>query len=314
MRAAIALTGCVLLLLAACAPEKQETTTHGNLHVLIAESIAPPMIEEVEAFAALNEKNGAHLTYTLLSTDAAIQRLIQDTARFVIATRSMTESERGSIPQVDGFELNEIVLAYDAIAVVVNEKNPVGELTTEELTKVLSGAITRWEQLGRSKAMKGTIDLVLQDSSDVSMFVEARLMAGATVRKDVKHTTSSPGTLTSVAEDRNSLGLVGIAWIDSARGSVKSLKVAETRRTDDTTFQIAPEAFGKSYSTHPAHIYRSYYPLKRTIYLYTFGRLGSLVTGFGTYIAGNDGQRLLLNRNIVPGTRPVKLKAPPESI
>jgi hypothetical protein len=103
---------------------------------------------------------------------------------------------------------------------------------------------------------------------------------------------------------------VGINWIDSARVAAKSLKLAETRQTTDTTHRVAPEAFGQYYSIHPAHIYRTYYPLKRSIYIYTYAHLGSIAGGFGTFIAGKDGQRLFLDRNIVPGTQPIRLRAP----
>lgn len=293
-----------------CTPEKSETTTRGHLQVLIAESIAPPMVEQVEQFVNIYSKNGAQLSYTLMSTNDAIRHLISDTARFIVTTRPLTAAERARVPVIEDYNLNGILVAYDGIAVVVHHKNPVEQMTTAEITKVLSGEITRWEQLSRSKGMKGAIDLLYQDSSDVSSFVDERLLYGQPVRKTVRRTGSSLETLRALADRPLSLGLVGTSWIDSARVPAKSLEVAETRQTTDTTFRVAPEAFGKYYSTHPAHIYRSYYPLKRAIYIYTFGLVGSIASGFGTFVSNKDGQRLLLKRSIVPGTQPIRLKAP----
>ncbi len=43
--------------------------------------------------------------------------------------------------------------------------------------------------------------------------------------------------------------------------------------------------------------------MKRAIYVYTFCPVGSLATGLNSYVATADGQRLLLNRKIVPGIR-----------
>lgn len=295
-----------------CTPEKTETTTRGRLHVLIAESIAPPMIEQTQQFQSIYAKNGAELSYAVMSTDDAIRHLISDTARFVVTTRRLTAGERNRLPRIDDFNFNEILVAYDAIAVVVHHKNPMEEITTGELVKVLTGEIKRWEQLSRVKGMKGQIQLLYQDSSDVSMFVADRLLSGSALRKDVIRTRTSLETLRSVVERPLSLGLVGTSWIDSARVPAKALEVAETRRIEaaDTTYRLAPESFGKYYSTHPAHIYRSYYPLKRAIYICTYGPVGSIASGFGTFVANKDGQRLLLNRGMVPGTQPIRLKPP----
>ena len=310
MKTSTALTLLALLAFSGCTPEKPETTTRGHLQVLIAESIAPPMVEQVEQFVNIYSKNGAQLSYTLMSSNDAIKHLVSDTARFIITTRPLTAAERARVPVIEDFNLYGILVAYDGIAIVVHHKNPVEEISTTEITKVLTGEIKRWEQLSRSKGMKGLIEVLYQDSSDVSSFAADRLLYGKPVRKDVRRTGSSLETLRSVVDRPLSLGLVGTSWIDSARVPAKSLEVAETRQTTDTTFRVAPEAFGKYYSTHPANIYRSYYPLKRAIYIYSFGPVGSIASGFGTFVANKDGQRLLLKRNIVPATQPIRLKAP----
>jgi phosphate transport system substrate-binding protein len=301
-----------LAAISGCNPEKTETTTRGRLHVRIAESIAPPMIEQVQQFQDIYAKNGAELSYTVMSTEDAIKHLLSDTARFIVTTRRLTADERSRIPAVADFNFNEILVAYDGIAVVVHHKNPIEEISTSELVKILTGDIKRWEQLSRAKGMKGSIALLYQDSSDVSTLVADRLLSGTALRKDITRTHSSLETLRSLVERPLSIALVGTSWIDSARVPAKVLEVAETRQIDvaDTTYRLAPEAFGKYYSTHPAHIYRSYYPLKRAIYICTYGPVGSIASGFGTFVANKDGQRLLLNRGVVPGTQPIRLKPP----
>lgn len=296
--------------LSGCTPDKPETTTRGHLHVLISESIAPPMIEQVDQFLSIYSKNGAAITYGIVTSEEAIGRLVRDTVRFIVSVRPLTAAERQQVPIAEGFFLNEIVVAYDGMGVVVHHKNPVEQITTTELSKVLSGEITRWEQLSHAESMKGKIELLFQDSSDVSSFAEARLLGGRPVRKDARRTGSSLETLRSIVQRPLSIGLVGVTWVDSARVPAKLLEVAETRQSMDTTFRVPPEAFGKFYSPHPANLYRTFYPLKRAIHTYTLGPVGSLASGFATFVANKEGQRLLLKRNVVPGTQPIRLKAP----
>lgn len=298
----------VLLLIVGCSKDKSETTTSGNLHVLVPESVAPAALDEIREFLNLYEANGAKIGFQIVSSGQALSRLGNDSVRFVFSTRALTPTERQQLPQTSGSDLSEVLIAYDAIAVAVNEKNPAAKMTTAELTKILSGEINRWEQLSKSGGMKGTISLVVQDSSDMTSFVEDRLLQGKPLRKNATFTGSSTGTLRSVASQPLSLGLVGITWIDSARVAVKVLQIAETRETTDTLFSVPTQAIGQFYSPHPANIYRSFYPLKRAIYAYWYAPLRSLASGFGAYVSHSDGQKLFLKRNMVPGTQKIKLK------
>jgi phosphate transport system substrate-binding protein len=300
----------LLLIVPGCVREKTESLTHGSLHALIAESTAPAMVEEVNQFVALHADEGAQVSYEIVSSEEAVRRLVRDTVRFIVTTRPLTPSERQRASAVEGLELNETLVAYDGIAVIVNQANPVEQVAMEELQKIITGEFTRWDQLAGGKTAKGKIELLYQDSSDVSLYAEARILRGRAVRNDAVRCASSLETLRSVATRRASIGLVGLLWIDSARVSAKVLRAAETRQAQDTVFRVPAEAFGKFFSPHPANIYRTYYPLKRAIYIYTLGRLGSFASGLASFMANAEGQRLLLKRNIVPGTQHVRLKAP----
>lgn len=310
MRTIMLLTASALLLLTGCTPEKTETTTRGNLHALFAESTGPAMAEEVNQFLNAYHKDGANITYELVSSDEAIRRMLRDTIRYIVTTRRMTSAEKQQLPKVDGFDVNEILVAYDGIAVVVHEKNRVDQITTVELIKILSGEIRRWDQLSNAASMKGTIELVYQDSSDVSQFVDDRLLQGKNLRQDVLKAGSSLATLKMVAEKSLSIGLVGVLWVDSSHVPVKVLKVAETRQTEDTTFHVLPERIGKFATPHPANIYRNYYPMKRAIYEYTFGPIASFAAGFGSFVSTADGQRIFLQKGVVPATQRIVLKSP----
>jgi phosphate transport system substrate-binding protein len=310
MKTRLAVMMILVLALSGCGREKAETTTRGSLHALFAESTAPVMIEEVKQFLNSHSNAGANITYELVSSEDAIRLMLHDTLRYVVSTRPMSPAEKQQLPKVEGFELSEIVIAYDGIAVVVNPKNDIEKITTVELSKILSGEIRRWEQLSNAETMKGAIEVLYQDSSDVSLFAGSRLLQGKSLRKDLQKTTSSLATLRSIVERKLSIGLVGVLWVDSARVPAKVLKVAETRETQDTTFRLPPERIGKFCTPHPANIYRNFYPLKRAIYAYIFAPVASFASGFGTFVANKEGQRIFLEKNVVPGTQPIRLKAP----
>jgi len=45
----------------------------------------------------------------------------------------------------------EFIIARDCITIIANEDNPIENLTLEEVSKIFSGKITSWKELGRGK-------------------------------------------------------------------------------------------------------------------------------------------------------------------
>ncbi len=299
-----------VLLQSGCYPEKQETTTRGNLYVLLTESVAPVLIEEVNQFLNLYGQHGANISYSVVSSEEAIQRFVDDTVRCIFSVRALRPAERLLATRTPDLELTEIPVAYDGVVVVVHHKNSIERITTADLRKVLIGKTTRWEQLLKAGEMKGRIEVIFHDSSDVSWYLAQRILQRQPMRKDVRRANSSLQLLEAVVNEPMSIACVGLNWIDSARVPAKMLQIAETSQPADTTFHIATEALGTYYEPHPAHIYRKFYPLRRTIYMYTRAPVGSFAAGFSTFVANKDGQRIFLQKRLVPGTAPIRLKAP----
>ncbi len=287
-----------------CSTEEKETTTKGNLRVFIPESIEPVMIDEVNEFLDLYHANGANITDTIVSAEIAARRFVQDTARIAFLPRPLTQAEKEQVKKISA-DLNELIIAYDGIVAVVHPKNKIAEMTTTEIQKILSGTITRWEQL--AKPMKGAIKIYCQDSSDVTDYLKLRLMKQADISAKFIRTSSDIQTLQYVEINPLAIGFIALTWIDSAKSAVKILNLGRTGEDTDTTFAAPAETIGQYFSPHPANIYRNYYPLKRLIYMYTRGQI-DLAAGFGTYVATAEGQKLFLKHGLLPGTQKIKLR------
>lgn len=289
-----------------CNSEEKETTTKGNLHIFIPESIAPVMIDEVTEFLSLYRESGAQITYTIASSETAVHHFVQDTARIVFLPRPLTLQEKEYAKKMSS-NFNELAVAYDGIVVVVHPINKAKQMTTTEIQKVLTGTVSRWEQLAFAKPMKGTIKVYYQDSLGVLEYLKQRLVKQTGITVKVTRTNSDLQTLRSVEKDPMSLGFVALSWIDSAHSKAKILNLGRTKEDTDTTFAPPPEAVGKFFSPDPAYIFLNYYPLKRAIYMYTRTHL-DLAAGFGTYVATAEGQKIFLKRGLLPGTQRIKLK------
>ena len=295
------------ILAGGCIAEKPETPTKGTLHVLVSESVAPAMQREVGEFMAIYARNGAMVTYDLCNSEEAIDRFLADTVRCIVVTRPFHERERQRATD-KGVALSEITIAYDAVIAVVHHTNPVERISTPELRDILAGRLKRWEELSHPKGAKGPMTVFLQDSSDMVTYLAERLLKGERPGGTFRRTSSNLQTLRSVIQNPLSIGFADLDWLDSARVPAKVLEIAEPDVRADSTFPPPIETVGKYYPPHPAHVYRNYYPMKRGIYVYAKAPPGSLASGFVTFLAGREGQRIFLKQNLVPATQPIRLR------
>ncbi|HEY6952221.1 MAG TPA: substrate-binding domain-containing protein [Bacteroidota bacterium] len=297
------------ILAVSCQSGQEETATSGHLRLLIAESVAPVIEQEVTEFMNLYGPRGADVTYTIVNAYEANKRFINDTVRAIVTTIPLTAAEKNLVSKTTE-HLAEIVLAYDGVVGIVHRQNPREKLTLDQIRGILTGRFTSWEQLGRVKTTQGTIHLVLEDSSDVALYLSQRILGGKTTFSGHRESRSPRETLERVGNDPLALGFVGLNWVESAGTSVKVLTLAADSATADTAFKPPAESIGNFYSPHPAHLYLNYYPMKRAITIYARTTPGDFATGFASFLASPAGQKIFLDRGLLPATQKIVLRRP----
>jgi phosphate transport system substrate-binding protein len=264
------------------------------------------MIDEVNTFLDLYKNSGAEIIYAVVTNEKAVESFINDTGKIAFLTRRLTQAENEQVSRILSVP-NELIIAYDGIAVIVNSKNNIKQITTTEIQKILNGTITKWEQLSSAKPVKGMIQIFLQDSSDITTYLSKRLALQDGIKAGFTQTNSDIKTIASVEAAPLSIGFTSLSWIDSVKANIKVLEVGRTKEDTDTTFAIPQDAVGKFYSPDAAYIYLNYYPFKRAIYMYTYAKV-NLAMGFGTFVSTAEGQKLFLKRGLLPGTQKIKLR------
>ena len=80
-------------------------------------------------------------------THGAYMNLIEGKTDVIIASRDISRNETASAAEL-GVELETTPLAIDALVFVVNPKNPVKNLTSDQVRKIYTGEITNWKEVG----------------------------------------------------------------------------------------------------------------------------------------------------------------------
>ncbi|MCD8314170.1 MAG: phosphate ABC transporter substrate-binding protein [Firmicutes bacterium] len=96
-----------------------------------------------EAFEALYD--GVTVEYSATGSGSGIQAVIDGTCEIGLSSRALTDDE-----VAEG--LTGTVIAYDAIAVIVDTSNTVTALTLDEIASIFKGEITNWSELGGEDA------------------------------------------------------------------------------------------------------------------------------------------------------------------
>ncbi|MBP5720960.1 MAG: substrate-binding domain-containing protein [Bacteroidales bacterium] len=80
-------------------------------------------------------------------THGAYMNLIEGKTDVIIASRDISRNEKTSAAELS-VELETAPLAIDALVFIVNPKNPVKNLTSDQVRKIYTGEITNWKEVG----------------------------------------------------------------------------------------------------------------------------------------------------------------------
>jgi phosphate transport system substrate-binding protein len=287
------------VLLSSCSQQSTEGPTRGNLHVVVEESVAPPLIRVIETFNALYAP-AANVTYSLLPFSSMPSAV--DTARLFFTSEKiqLNEATSGEYTPIN------LTVAYDAVVAIVDEKNSTEKISTGQLEGLLKGKIKSWKELGPTSTMRTSIRFFASAQSLPMPFYVRRFGVSALPASAERNSAS---LVSAVEENTSALGLVGIGWIDSLRPGVKMLSVARSNEDRDTTFAPPKEVFERPFSPHPANLYLNHYPMKRAVWMQGRTTGKDLAAGFSAFIVGAEGQKILLQHGWLPATQKIKLRA-----
>ena len=111
-------------------------------------------------------------------THGAYLNLIGGKTDVIIASRDISRNEKASAASLS-VELETAPLAIDALVFIVNPKNPVKDLTAEQVRKIYTGEITNWKEVG---GVDHTITPYIRDADSGSQEkMETLVMNGLTM-------------------------------------------------------------------------------------------------------------------------------------
>lgn len=202
-------------------------------------------------------------------------------------SREMNSAEREAFKAAKGHEPGHVVVAFDALAIFVNAKNPLASIRMDHLDALysetrLSGhpwAIRTWKAFAIPRKWKTkTIEAYSRDekSGSRALFQEKVLQKGGKLRPEV-HIADQMGILDAIGTD---LAAIGYGPLNYATPVVRVVPLSPGKAQP----AIAP---------NPKTIRSGAYPLSRKLHLYFDTPLSPSAKAFLQFVLSKDGQALV---------------------
>jgi len=187
---------------------------------------------QIWADAFMQDNPDIRVMVTGSSAGKGFEAVFEGNAELALASRVISAEEQKKAA-AKGLKLTNRLVGYSGMAVMTNPKNPIDELTLQQLRKIFTGEYTNWKQVGGPDAQIRCLTRRIPESGGAMFFME-----------EVLH-NQPYGPTTVIAENWTSIVKVctvandlpiGIGPALIARGGIKVLGV----RMDDHSPGIKP--------------------------------------------------------------------------
>jgi phosphate transport system substrate-binding protein len=244
-----------------------------------SDTMLPLSQKEVESYMKKNPT--AKLTVTGGGSGVGIAALIDGSTDICMSSRAMKMDEKLKM-QDAGRAFKEVIVAYDALSVIVNPGNKVDQLTREQLEGIFTGKIKNWKEVGGE-------DLVIvaysrESSSGTYEFFKDHVLLKKNYATTVLSMASTGAIVQSVSQTKGAIGYIGMAYENK---TVKALKVS----FDKGKTYIAPSMETAKNKT---------YPITRPLYYYYLTTKEKEVKPYIDYVLSAEGQAIVKQVGYVP--------------
>lgn len=172
-----------------------------------------------EAFT--QKHSGVSFTYNPTGSGSGIKAVLEGRCDIGLSSRALKDSEIA-----EGLE--QTVLAYDGIAIIVNPNNPVEGLDVETIAKIYKGEITNWKDVGGEDAQIVLIGREAGSGTRDGFESITKTVDACQYRQEL---TSTGDVITTVAQNPYAIGYASLAAV---KNTVKALKVNGVVPSEDT--------------------------------------------------------------------------------
>lgn len=243
-----------------------------------SDTVLPLAQKEAENYLQVHKD--VQLIVTGGGSGVGISSLLEGSTDIAMASRKIKFDEKAKFQQA-GKTVIEKTIAYDALAVIINPRNKVNELTREQLEGIFTGKIKNWKEVGGADLQ--IVVYCRETSSGTYEFFKEHILKNKNYMSSVLSMPATGAIIQSVSQTEGAIGYVGLAYLNN---SVKAVKVSY----DGNSF-VTPSIESAKAGT---------YPVVRPLFFYYEKKSAEKVAPFIDYILSVTGQKLVEEEGYIP--------------
>ncbi|MEJ7737551.1 MAG: substrate-binding domain-containing protein [Chitinophagaceae bacterium] len=254
-----------------------DSITRGVIHISVDESFKPIIDSQIKVFESSNPD--AKIITHYKPEAECLKDLLNDSIRMIIVTRALTRQEEKILRDTLGYNPVQGKMAYDAIAVIVNNQAKDSIFDMADIRGLLQG----------SSEYKYKYKLVMDGLSATSTvrYAMDSLLNGHPFSKNVMAATSSEGVIQYVSDNPSSIGFVGVSWIGNREDPTQLSFLQKVKISSIECISCDQKTYVKPYQ---ANIAMRRYPLVRGLHYILKENYKGLGSGFVNYLIYERGQ------------------------
>jgi phosphate transport system substrate-binding protein len=262
-----------------------ETPTSGTIHISVDESFKPVIDSQLKVFES--SFPDTHILVDYKSEAACLKDIYNDSTRLVIITRGLTLPEEHYFTDTVKTPAISGILAYDAVALVVNNHSRDTLMSMDDVRALLEG--------NSKKNKEAVMDGI--SATSIVRYVMDSILEGKTLGKNVMAARSSPQVISYVADHENAVGFIGVNWIGDQEDSLELSFLQKVKVVAIRCDRCTDQPFVYPYQ---ANIVFKKYPMVRGLYYILKENFSGVGNNFINFLVNERGQLIFKRSYLVP--------------
>lgn len=269
-----------------------DTHSRGKATIYFEESYKPLFETSIYTFESLYPSADIQPVYK--TEGEIIKAFFDKKVKTICITRDFTTKEKAQLKKMS-LEFRSNIIAYDAVALIINPENTDSTISVERLKKVLTGQDTLW-------ANGKPINVVFDNANSANFNYMRNLINKAPLGKNVYAVNSNEEVIKHIKDNPSSIGIIGVNWI-SDQDDKTVLEFLKGIRV----MSVSAEAGGEAFQPYQAYIYTKEYPLTREVWIINYGSRAGLHSGFVNFMQMEKGQLIIHKSALVTASSPIRM-------
>jgi phosphate transport system substrate-binding protein len=266
------------------APTNEESIDKGTIHISVDESFKPVIDSQVKVFESSYPEAKVIVHYK--PEAECLKDFAVDSIRLVIATRPYTENEQHYMEDSLHVSPSKMVVARDAIAVIVHPDSPDTLFKMQEIKDLLLGKLPK----KLIPVFDGT-----KATSTVRFIIDS-VLKGQSLAHNVTAAKSSEEVIDYVSKTPNAVGFIGVSWVGNKEDStqlsyLEKVRVAQIESVNEPGVYVSPAQY---------NIYYMRYPMVRDLVYVLKENTNGVGHGFAYFLSGQRGQLIFKRAYLMP--------------